>query len=50
MDRKFFTGVILFAMLGAALSAIGIKFVDNPVSFTTIIAIAILIDLNASWK
>jgi hypothetical protein len=49
-NRKFWVGALLFAMLGAALSAIGINFKDNPISFMTIIGISVLIDLNASWK
>ena len=50
MNRKSLMGVLLFGILGAALSAIGIKFSDDPVSFMTIIGIAVLIDLNASFK
>ena len=50
MDRKFCLGLLLFCMLGWALSAIGIKASENPVSFFTIILLAILIDLNASIK
>lgn len=50
MNRKILLGALLFGVLGAALSAMGIKFEDNPVSFMTIILIAVLIDLNASIK
>lgn len=50
MNRKTLLGALLFGVLGAALSAMGIKFVDNPVSFMTIIGIAVLIDVNASIK
>lgn len=49
-DRKFWVGLCLFAMLGAALNAIGIRVSDNPFSFFTILGLAILIDINASFK
>jgi len=49
-NRKFLVGVLLFAMLGGALNAIGLRVADDPFSFFTILGIALLIDLNASWK
>lgn len=45
---KFWIGLFLFMLLGLALGAMGIGAADNPVSFFTILGIAILIDLNAS--
>ena len=47
-NMKFWIGLILFGILGAALSAIGIRVEENPISFFTIIGIAVLIDVNAS--
>ena len=47
---KFFTTTLLFALLGGALGAAGIKALDKPVEFFTIIIIAVLIDLIASVK
>jgi hypothetical protein len=49
-NRKFFMGILLFALLGGALNAIGIRVSEDPVSFMTILIIAILIDLNASFQ
>jgi hypothetical protein len=49
-DRKFWVGLCLFALLGGALNAIGIRVADDPFSFFTILGLAILIDLNASIK
>ena len=47
-DRKFWVGLCLFAMLGASLNAIGISASENPVSFLTILGLAVAIDVNAS--
>jgi hypothetical protein len=49
-NRKFLVGICLFALLGGALNAIGIRVSENPMSFFTILGLAILIDLNASFK
>jgi len=48
MNSKFWTGVILYALLGLALSAIGITAVEEPASFFTILMLTLLIDLNGS--
>lgn len=45
---KFWISTALFAILGAALAAIGITVTENPISFLVIMAIAACIDLNAS--
>lgn len=49
-NRKFWVGLCLFALLGAALNAMGIGVEDNPVSFFTILGLALAIDLNASFQ
>lgn len=46
MISKFWSGVFLFALLGLVLGAIGITISENPMSFFTILTVAILIDLN----
>jgi hypothetical protein len=48
MNVKMITSITLYALLGLALSAIGITAVDNPASFFTIVMIVLLIDINGS--